>query len=393
MKIFNCQNCQQVLYFENTHCERCGHAVGYAEDRETILTLKPTDKGLWRPVLPNLADQLYRSCGNAAQKVCNWIVPAQKPDALCSACQLNQVIPDLSVPENVLRWSRLELAKHHLVYSLRRLQLPIVSKVADPKSGLAFSFVADTGVVDPCASAPASTTGHCEGLITINLGEADDTERERRRTSLGEPYRTLLGHFRHEVGHYYWERLLEDGGKQLDECRRVFGDDRQSYSESLAKHYAAGPTANWQHHFVSSYASAHPFEDFAETWAHYLHIVDTLDTAHAFGLAVRPDGVQDTNLAMIADFDPYAERNFARLMKPWLPLTLAVNSLNRSMGQPDLYPFVLGPTVNTKLDFVHRLIHARQGVSERAAIVPDKGGKSWTRWLRRSPASGAEASH
>jgi len=51
-------------------------------------------------------------------------------------------------------------------------------------------------------------TSHCNGLITLNIAEADDAERERRRVKFHEPYRTLLGHLRHEVAHYYWDRLI-----------------------------------------------------------------------------------------------------------------------------------------------------------------------------------------
>lgn len=383
MKIFECQNCSQLLYFENNLCERCGHAVGYAADAETILTLQPSGPDQWRPVKSSGDQKLYRFCGNAAQNVCNWLVPADAPGSLCEACQLNRLIPNLAVPDHLLLWRRLELAKHYLVYGLRRFGLPTVSKTVDPESGLAFDFVSDTGESDPSASDIAVTTGHNAGLITINLGEADDAERERRRKSLGEPYRTLVGHFRHEIGHYYWDRLVANNAAQA-EFRSVFGDDRKDYGDALERHYAAGPSANWQDEFVSSYASAHPFEDFAETWAHYLHIVDTLETAQAFGLVVRPSTAQDVSLKMAANFDPYRQPDFSVLMKHWLPLTLAVNSLNRSMGQPDLYPFVLGPKINLKLDFIHRLIHRQQRSKTSETKLPEtRGSRTWLGWLRK----------
>ena len=203
-------------------------------------------------------------------------------------------------------------------------------------------------------------TGHADGLITLNIAEADDAEREARRAALNEPYRTLLGHFRHEVGHHYWNLLVRDGGL-LDEFRSMFGDERADYGESLQRHYADGAPADWQERHVTAYASAHPWEDFAETWSHYLHIVDTLETAGAFGMRVRPRlGGDEQAMSAAVDFDPYVNGPFDRIVDAWLPLTYAVNSLNRSMGQPDLYPFVLGPAAIRKLGFIHALVHGRR---------------------------------
>jgi hypothetical protein len=352
MKLFECQNCGQLLYFENTRCERCGHVLGYLPDGAVLSALTPVDGDRWRPL--SVPDQVQRFCANAAHEACNWLVPAEAPDAFCHACRLNRTIPDLGAPEHLLRWQRLEAAKHHLVYSLLRLDLPLVSKFEDPASGLAFDFLADAVPGSP--DGPQVLTGHAQGLITINIAEADDADRERARQEMGEPYRTLLGHFRHEIGHYYWERLVRDG-RLLDWFRTSFGDDRQDYGACLEAHHAEGPPADWQERFVSAYASAHPWEDFAETWAHYLHIVDTLETAVAFGLRVRPTAGRDPALATDIDFDPYRQNDFDALLEAWLPLTYAVNSLNRSMGQPDLYPFVLAPAVMAKLRFVHGLIH------------------------------------
>ena len=248
-------------------------------------------------------------------------------------------------------WQRLEGAKHRMVYGLLRLGLPLISKADDP-SGLAFDFLADPA--SAWQDSPQIMTGHAEGLITINIAEADDAERERRRQDMAEPYRTLLGHFRHEVGHYYWERLVR-GGPWHEPFRELFGDESVDYGARLEAHHAGGPPADWQDRFVSAYASAHPWEDWAETWAHYLHVVDTLETAHAFNLRLRPRAGADPALAMAANFDPYGHADFDALIETWLPLTYAVNSLNRSMGQPDLYPFALAPPVVAKLRFVHDL--------------------------------------
>jgi hypothetical protein len=199
-------------------------------------------------------------------------------------------------------------------------------------------------------------TGHDDGLITLALVEADDAERVKRRTAMGEPYRTLLGHFRHETGHYFWDRLVRDGGR-LAECRAVFGDDTQDYSAALQRHYKEGPPPDWQENFVSAYATAHPWEDFAETWAHYLHIVDTLEMARAFGLGIAPRADRTGELATEVDFDPYRTKDIRAVIEAWVPLTATVNSLNRCMGAADLYPFVLSPAVVEKLAFIQALVH------------------------------------
>ena len=384
MKVFECQKCSHQLYFDNTSCERCASVVGYAPTEGTILTLVPENgSNVWRPFAPKAADQSYRQCGNAQHGVCNWLIPSTSTDRLCTACGLNHVIPNLTVPANVAAWRKLELAKHSLVYSLHRFCLPVVSKQEDQATGLAFNFVSDADGVSPAA--PLLTTGHDHGLITINLAEADEAERERRRLKLGEPYRTLLGHFRHEVGHYYWERLVQNQ-PVIEEFRKVFGDDRQDYGEALKRHYANGAPADWRNRFVSSYASAHPFEDWAETWAHYLHTVDTLETAYAFGLSIRPKGKAAAELSTAADFDSYNQPDFDSLMAPWLPLTLAINSLNRSMGQPDLYPFVVGSEVMVKMEFIHRLVHGIRPAAEEPKAPLKRDARTWPNWLRRRSA-------
>jgi hypothetical protein len=352
MQLFECQNCGQLLFFENTRCERCGHLLGYLPDVSVLSALAWEEDGWWRPLAA--ADRPSWFCANVTHHACNWLVPAGSAKIFCDACALNRTIPDLSVPENLRRWQRLEAAKHRLVYGLLRLHLPLVGRAEEPRTGLAFDFLAGsgTGSFEPAAI----ITGHASGLITIDIAEADDAERERHRQDMAEPFRTLLGHFRHEVGHYYWDRCVR-GGVWLEAFRDLFGDERQDYQARLQTHYALGLCLDWQQNFVSSYASAHPWEDFAETWAHYLHIVDALETAYAFGIHVRPRAGCDPQLNVSVDFDPYRETDFNTLVRAWLPLTYAVNSLNHSVGQPDLYPFVLAPTVMGKLRFIHGLIH------------------------------------
>lgn len=356
MKLFTCQNCGQLLYFENTHCERCNHALGYFWPEAQLLTLAGERDGVWN-VLGNSAlaqgGQRVRYCANAVYNVCNWLLPADAAETLCLACDLNRMIPNLGHGENLLHWQTLEAAKHRLVYTLLRLRLPVVSKHVNEELGLRFDFMADAP--DAWGQPQRVLTGHASGLITLNIAEADDVQRERIRKQMREPYRTLLGHFRHEVGHYYWE-LMARSGAWLTAFRAQFGDERFDYGNALAAHYQKQPSADWSSYFVSDYASAHPWEDWAETWAHYLHVVDTLATAYSFGLQLHPAIQASVDLNVEVDFDPYLQEDFDVLMAAWLPVTYAVNSLNRSMGQPDLYPFVLPPPVYDKMRFIHRSI-------------------------------------
>jgi hypothetical protein len=362
MRLFECQSCGQPLYFENTSCESCGLRLGFLPAQSTVTALEVIGGGLWRALAERQGR--YRLCVNAQHDVCNWLVAAGHPDALCAACRHNRTIPDLTRPENLLHWRKIESAKHRLVYTLLRLRLPLATRSEDP-AGLAFDFLSEP--MGPATGDAPVVTGHDRGLITLNLAEADDSNRERQRHSMNEPYRTLLGHFRHEIAHYYWDKLVGDS-PAIEQFRQLFGDERADYAASLQRHYAEGPAPSWQEQFVTAYASAHPWEDFAETWAHYFHMVDTLETAGAFGVRLRPTVAKRADLATVIDFDPHLA-DMARIIDAWLPLTFAVNSINRSMGQPDLYPFVLSPPAIEKLTFVHERI--RMAGSRRP---PESGG-------------------
>ena len=336
MKLFECQKCGQPLYFDNTRCESCGLALGYLPGRDTVVALVPRGDALMALAEP---DGRYRYCANNQHDVCNWLIRFDAPAVFCAACRHNRTIPDLAPPGNVARWRKIEAAKHRLFYTLLKLRLPLTTRTEDPERGLAFDFIAE----DPATRA---TTGHAAGVITVNLAEADDAERERRRFEMGEPYRTLLGHFRHEIAHYYWARLVAPTAR-LQEFRALFGAERQDYAASLERHYSGGAAPDWPQHYLTRYASVHPWEDFAETWAHFFHMMDTLETVAAFGLSVKPEVGKGAGLAAI-DFDPH-RAELDRIVAAWLPLTFAVNSINRSMGLPDLYPFVLSQVVIGKL--------------------------------------------
>ncbi|MCC2546346.1 putative zinc-binding peptidase [Hymenobacter sp. BT175] len=355
MKLFTCSHCGQQVYFENDQCEQCRHPLGFEPGQLQLLALHNDGAQVFLPVGEGQDQIRYRYCANHAQQACNWLVPAAEESEFCRACALNSTIPKLDVPEHLTRWQTLEKGKHRLIYSLLRLGLPVVSKAEQPDTGLTFEFLSDEQKPD----GEKVMTGHDNGLITINIVEADDIEREMARRAMHEVYRTVLGHFRHEVGHYYWDRLI-DNTPWLEECRQLFGDDRQDYSEALKKHYEQGAPSDWQEHFISEYATTHPWEDWAETWAHYLHIIDTLETAHAFGLEIKPKAAADAEpVSADIDVDPYHLATMEAILDQWLPLTFALNSLNRSMGLPDPYPFIISPDVRRKLDFVHRVCKQR----------------------------------
>jgi hypothetical protein len=359
MKLFKCPNCGQLLAFENTRCQRCKHRLGYVPTADRLVALDQ-DGTAWRSV--TAPAERYRFCANAEDDVCNWLIAAESSATFCLACRHNRTIPDLSDAGAVLSWRKIELAKHRLIYSLLRLGLP------HPVSGegrepLVFDFLADPPVPD----GRKAMTGHDDGLITIALAEADDAERERRRAQMGEPYRTILGHFRHEIGHYYWDILVRDGG-WLDRFRATFGDDRADYQAALERYYRSGPPPDWEEHYVSRYATMHPWEDFAETWAHYLHIVDSLEMARAVAMSVRPQ-VDDTGaLSAAATLDPYGPCAIEDLVATWVPLAFAMNAVNRCMGQSDLYPFVLSPVVVGKLRFIHTLLQSRRANEDTTAV-------------------------
>jgi hypothetical protein len=354
MNIFHCDHCQQLVFFENTVCVSCGNTLAYLPDLDLMGSLEPTGDGAWRSPLPRAEGRLYRLCDNyTRENVCNWAVPVFDPHPLCQSCRLTRIIPNLSRPGQKEAWYKLEVAKRRLVYTLLRLGCPIENRIDDPEHGLAYEFLAD---VQAPGTSPV-LTGHADGVITVNVGEADDVERERRRIRLHEPYRTLLGHFRHEVGHYYWDRLIKDSPR-IDEFRERFGDEREDYAQALQRHYDQGPPADWPQQFVSAYASSHPWEDWAETWAHYLHMTDTLEMAAACGLSLRPRRSDEPTLKS----PPPAPgtRGFAafdQLIESWFPLTYVLNNLNRGMGLPDGYPFVLSTPAVEKLRFVHETLN------------------------------------
>lgn len=350
MKLFRCDHCSNVIYFENTVCEGCGHTLGYWHEANMMVSLEPAGDHFTAPALPG---RQFVYCANAQHSACNWLVEYNPGgDPFCRACRHNALVPDIADPANLIRWQVIERAKKRLFYSLLRLHLPLATRNEDALHGLSFQFLNEDITPTPVL------TGHENGLITLALKEADDAAREYRRTLLNEPYRTLLGHFRHEVGHHFWDILI---GNQpaLEAFRALFGDERDDYGAALQLYYDAGaPPAGWQATHISAYATSHPWEDWAETWAHYLHIVDTTEMAAAFGVRLNPGIDISGDFRTRIDFDPYGLDSVAPLIEHWVPLASLINNLNRAVGQHDAYPFVLSPAVINKLGFVQKIVRA-----------------------------------
>ena len=362
---YTCQ-CGKPVFFRNSACLSCGAQLGYDPELTTLIALEEGDTPGSLVRHGDTGGKHYQRCANFDTAAgCNWLLPHGSTEPLCRACCVNRTIPDQSDPQNQMLWGRIELAKRRLMSQLLDLGLPALSKEKeDPEHGLAFDFLR------ALPDEPPVMTGHANGVITLNVEEADDAVREKVRAAMHEPYRTLLGHLRHEVGHYYWDRLIWDS-PWLDDFRTLFGDERESYADALKRHYDNGAPADWDQRFVSTYASSHPWEDWAETWAHYLHIEDTLVTALSFGL-----GAGDVEI----DTEPFTKdvlwqpdvagaSEFLELVNAWVELTGVLNELSRSMGVHDFYPFVLNRPVVAKLQFIHCVVREARAAS-RARTAP-----------------------
>ena len=363
MRTFHCAGCGQLVFFENDRCLRCGRPLGFEPGTLSLLTLAPAGDALApvgeAAVRAGAPARLAR-CSNAAVAACNWLVPAEAP-GLCASCVLTRTRPNDADVEGLRAFATAESAKRRLVFQLLALALPVAPRV-EGGSGLAFDLLwSHDGSV---------TTGHDGGVITLDLTESDDTRRERLRAELGEAYRTLLGHFRHEIGHYYWPLLVGPGHR--DSFRARFGDERSDYAQALERYYTWGPPPGWEEQHVSAYATMHPFEDWAETFAHYLHIRDSLETAASFRVRVggpppAPLGPDEARRLTADPEQALQDESFDALIGAWFPLTVTLNALSRSMGQDDLYPFVLSPAVADKLRYVHDLVAAPRPTGSPAA--------------------------
>ncbi|MDO8262878.1 MAG: putative zinc-binding metallopeptidase [Gallionella sp.] len=363
MKNFLC-SCGQVLFFENTLCTHCHRRLGFDPVSRNLLALDPvrdlrSDATLWWRAAQT--GQFYHRCRNDTEfDLCNWLVTTPG-ESYCLACSLNQTVPGVRVDNDWQQrhrwWRSMEQAKRRLLFTLLELGLPVQSKRENPAFGLAFAFLEDWRS-NPLVHDAHVLTGHARGLITVNLAEADHVLREQARQRFGEPYRTLLGHFRHESGHYYFERLIVTAADH-EEFRALFGDECADYEQAIADYYAAGMALERRDDMISAYAQVHPLEDWAECWAHYLHMVDTLETAAQFGLPRSSEacGEQTVDLCM------------EQQIEQWSQVSVMLNSLNRSMGLEDAYPFVLSAQTLNKIRFVHRKIYPNSTPTQTVASV------------------------
>ena len=362
MRVFNCDHCGHLVFFDSVQCLNCGSALAFLPDQMTLAALAPAPQDgpdLWRRRGPAQGGapstgRLYRMCRNHTEyNACNFAVPSTDYAHLCASCRQTRFLPDLSAPGNLRRWKQIEAAKRQLFYTLGRLGL----EPAPGRPGPVFEFLADL------PGGPRILTGHLGGIITLNIAEADDDERARRRIALGEPYRTLIGHLRHESGHFYWDQLVRDGGL-IEPFRSVFGDERQDYAAALDAHYAKhGQLGDWAASHVSAYAASHPWEDWAETWAHYLHMIDLLETAANYQAGVTVPDPRGSVRHEVSDPFALPRPAFQEMVRQWVPLTLMLNSLSRSLGQHDAYPFALSAGAMVKLRFVHDLVQSQKPAS------------------------------
>ncbi|MGZ4177625.1 MAG: zinc-binding metallopeptidase family protein [Solirubrobacteraceae bacterium] len=335
MLSFACGHCGRLVFFENTVCLSCSTALGFVPERLELVALD-------RPP----GSELHR-CANAAVAACNWMVA--EPGRLCRSCELTRERPNDADSAGLAAFAETEAAKRRVVVQLLDLRLPGVAP-----DRLRFNLLS--------SEHQPVTTGHADGVITIDLAESDDARREERRAELDEPYRTMLGHLRHELGHYF-QPLIVTGDDEWEACRALFGDERADYAAALERHYDNGPPPDWSAGHVSAYATMHPWEDWAETFGHYLHIRDTLQTAAEYGVTVTGPRAVELDRSLKATPQPDAgDRGFDEVLENWLPLTYALNAVNRSMGRDDLYPFTLAPAVLDKLRFVHDRVHAAAAV-------------------------------
>jgi hypothetical protein len=352
MKAFQC-TCGQPLFFHNASCLGCGSAIAYDPTSRLLGALTPNEDGTWMMSVDERDPKpAFKFCEHRTGAAgCNWVIPAASAATACLSCRLTRTIPDLSEPRNVIRLEMIETAKRRVLYGLQTCGLPIVPKDEDPQGGLAFDLL------EELPGGSCVMTGHVNGLITINVAEADADYREKNRESFHEPYRTVIGHLRHEIGHYYWDLLIRDS-EWLPGFRELFGDEQTDYVQALRQYYDQGPPLDWADRFISGYAASHPWEDWAESWAHYLHLRATLQTVASFSLdtSATPFRITPFEDDVLYDRNAPSAIHFLGWINAWVKLTTVLNETARSMGQPDVYPFVMNRAVVTKLHFVQCVI-------------------------------------
>ncbi|MFT3705217.1 MAG: putative zinc-binding peptidase [Agriterribacter sp.] len=366
MKLFTCSKCSSVVYFENTECLHCGSSLGFDPLSMEMVPLQ------------QIADKVYldlrhkrrkwRFCSNVVYHSCNWLIPSDSKETFCTACALNDTVPYLGKTENLTAWQEIEAAKHRLVYSLLRLGLPFQADAEETSQGLRFEFLEDS------PEEGKVKTGHKNGTITINLNEANEAYRAQLKAEMGESYRTLPGHLRHETGHFYWDLFFADDPVALERFRKMFDDERTDYEAALEAYYKTHGAAGWSDDTITPYATAHPWEDWAESFAHYLHIMDGMETAYYFGIAAHPRVTTRKKWEMDSRVDPYEATDFREIISGWILLKNALNAMNTGMGQEPFYPFVISAAVMDKLTFIHSEISKR---TRTASLFSGSGNAFW----------------
>lgn len=364
MKRLFCK-CGAEVFFDNLVCLSCGRDLAFDPTIGTLWSGEVRRDSRFYPHTPDGEIRPgFEVCQNRQSVVaCNWLIsPQDKGQCQCIACRTTRTIPNLSLPKNSKRWRLLEAVKRQLFYTLLNLKLldssadsdktPGLDKnarAASPSKVLQFDFLEDQRS-HPSVDLEYVLTGHNNGLITLNVAEADEGFLHLMKEQMGERYRTLLGHFRHEVAHYFWHIIIEEAGR-LAVFRSVFGDERQDYDAALKAYYQKSAPLHWKSRYITPYASSHPHEDWAETWAHYLHMVDTLETAVSFGLSV---------------YEP-RRNDFDDWFSEWKRVAQVMNALNRSMGLAEPYPFTLSPVVQGKLRFIDEVVDDHYDLKTLAA--------------------------
>ena len=309
MKRLQCPTCANEVFFDSLNCVHCstGLVIELADDGGmTVADITTTEP-----------------CARRPGWACNWpAVGAGAP--LCTSCVLVDAGESWSNPLMVPYLS----AQRRALYQLTELGVPWVGR-----SELRFAYRSSTAGHD-------AVMGHRSGEITLDLDEADPARGELIRATLGEHYRTPLGHIRHELGHFVWLTLVASDATRLAEFREVFGDERTDYAGALDNHYGRADDGSWRSHYASFYASAQPWEDFAESWAQVMHVHDVVETGAAWGVVARPADSTDAGAWLTTS----------------ITASLAANELARAMGMRDLYPFTLTPGVRAKVEFCWRLV-------------------------------------
>lgn len=357
MKNFSC-GCGATVYFESNHCVACKSELGWCLSCNTLRSIAADANDQYHCGEPTCGKPLSKCHNYATEQVCNRCVETEaigEGQILCNYCKYNETIPDLSIKGNREKWHRIELAKRRLLYTLDLLGLPYGTAAENFPVPLSFDFKGDATQKRTLwfnmNKVEQVYTGHASGKVTINIREADNVERERARMSFGEAHRTIIGHFRHEMGHYFWDVLVKNQCEA--ECVAVFGDHFDpDYGTALEIYYQNGAKENWKKNYISGYATMHPWEDFAESFATYLDMISVLDIAfHADELyAVEP-----------------TQASFADISKHYSKLGLLLNEMNRAMGLLDLVPEVHTAGILKKVEFIHDLLSNAASYPRQAA--------------------------